>query len=76
MNEDTIKKANKLFEERSGAKVPPPPRSTRASAQAPQEDARTDVPEHDPPALSHKATGRSPNRFAMICVPLLPCGPK
>ena len=54
MNEDDIKKVNECFEERSGVKIPPARRSTRASAQAPQEDVRTaeewhDVPEHDPP---------------------------
>jgi hypothetical protein len=38
MNDDDIKKVNKTFEERSGAKVPPPRSSTRACPQAPQED--------------------------------------
>ena len=38
MNEDDVRKVNECFEERSGAKVPPPRRSTRPSAQTPSED--------------------------------------
>ena len=70
MNEDDIKKANERFEERSGAKVPPP-KKTRE----PLKNGTTCL-NTTPRTLSHKATGRSPNRFAMICVPLLPCGRK
>ena len=81
MNEDDVKNLKQRFEERSGAKVPPPRRTARASTQAPQEDARTaekwhDVPEHAPRTLSHKATGRSPKGSAMTCVPSPLCGPK
>ena len=38
MNEDDVKKVRECFERRSGAKVPPPRRSTRNSAQASSED--------------------------------------
>lgn len=38
MNEDDVKKVNERFEERSGAKVPPPRRNTRPSTQAPSKD--------------------------------------
>ena len=50
MNEDNVKKANERFEERSGAKVPPPRRSTRdfrtgsAEDEHPSDDPRRQKP--------------------------------